>query len=165
MYVSDRPLQYSIFVPPADRQIPGLIHAWYIIAKFPEPDYDYEVLNQDAEGNGRVTYVVVHGNHRHGNSGRGGNSANRHHVTTDGAGAPTNGGVQSAAPKIADNMNYGTASTAGAPAASAPAPAAAGSSSAAAAGPSDNGGEGGSDGPPPSYAQVVAGDNKVQSQE
>ncbi|KAL1902443.1 hypothetical protein Sste5346_001424 [Sporothrix stenoceras] len=147
--------------------IPGLIHAWYIIAKFPEPDYDYEVLNQDAEGNGRVTYVVVHGNHRNSQgrgSGRGASANNRHHVTTDGAAAANNDGVQPAAPKIADNMNYGTASTNQ----SSGSAAAAGSSSAApAAGSSshDNGGEGGSDGPPPSYAQVVAGDNKVQSQE
>jgi len=37
--------------------IPGLLHAWYIIAKFPEPDY-YEPLPGDAEG-GRVTYIVV----------------------------------------------------------------------------------------------------------
>lgn len=37
--------------------LPGLLHAWYIIAKFPEPDY-YEPLPGDAEG-GRVTYIVV----------------------------------------------------------------------------------------------------------
>ncbi|TVY91939.1 Plasma membrane proteolipid [Lachnellula willkommii] len=36
--------------------IPGLLHAWYIIAKFPE--YDYDSLPQDAE-EGRVTYVIV----------------------------------------------------------------------------------------------------------
>ncbi|CAK7237582.1 hypothetical protein SEUCBS140593_010021 [Sporothrix eucalyptigena] len=147
--------------------IPGLIHAWYIIAKFPEPDYEYEVLSQDAERSGnRVTYVVVHPNHHHSHQGAG---SNRHHITTTGsAGNSTENGVQSAAPKIQDNMNYGTASAA--PASSslqtpAPAvsraPAAAGSSSQA----PDNGGEGGSDGPPPSYAQVVAGDNKVQSQD
>lgn len=145
--------------------IPGLIHAWYIIAKFPEPDYDYEILNQDAESSGRVTYVVVHGNHR--NSGRGANNAssngnNRHHITTTSAAGTTSGdsGVQSAAPKIQDNMNYGTASTGTAPSVPAPAAPVAGSSAQG-----DNAGEGGSDGPPPSYAQVVAGDNKVQSQE
>ncbi|CZR63387.1 probable SNA2 Integral mebrane protein [Phialocephala subalpina] len=37
--------------------VPGLLHAWYIIAKFPEPDY-YEPIPGDAEG-GRVTYIVV----------------------------------------------------------------------------------------------------------
>jgi hypothetical protein len=36
--------------------IPGLLHAWYIIAKFPENDYD--ALPGDAE-TGRVTYVIV----------------------------------------------------------------------------------------------------------
>jgi uncharacterized membrane protein YqaE (UPF0057 family) len=39
--------------------IPGLLHAWYIIAKFPEPDY-YEPLPGDEEG-GTVTYIVVQG--------------------------------------------------------------------------------------------------------
>ncbi|PQE10223.1 stress response rci peptide protein [Rutstroemia sp. NJR-2017a WRK4] len=34
--------------------LPGLLHAWYIIAKFPEHDYDYI---PDSEA--RVTYVVV----------------------------------------------------------------------------------------------------------
>ncbi|OJI89523.1 hypothetical protein ABZX51_008637 [Aspergillus tubingensis] len=41
--------------------VPGLLHAWYIILKYPEPDYDdpsYEPLPGDAE-NGRVTYYYV----------------------------------------------------------------------------------------------------------
>jgi uncharacterized membrane protein YqaE (UPF0057 family) len=38
--------------------IPGLLHAWYIIAKFPENDYD--AIPGDAE-TGRVTYVFVQG--------------------------------------------------------------------------------------------------------
>ncbi|POS78712.1 hypothetical protein DHEL01_v202896 [Diaporthe helianthi] len=38
--------------------LPGLLHAWYIIAKFPEPDYgDYERV-RDSE-HGRVAYIVV----------------------------------------------------------------------------------------------------------
>jgi uncharacterized membrane protein YqaE (UPF0057 family) len=44
--------------------LPGLLHAWYIIAKFPENDYEY--LNQDAES-GRVRYIIVQSegsNHR-----------------------------------------------------------------------------------------------------
>lgn len=40
--------------------IPGLLHAWYIIAKNPDPCSDYAELPQDAE-NGRVTYVYVQG--------------------------------------------------------------------------------------------------------
>ena len=38
--------------------IPGLFHARYIIAKFPEPPYEYEALSRDRE-DGRVTYVYV----------------------------------------------------------------------------------------------------------
>lgn len=36
--------------------IPGLLHAWYIIAKYPENEYD--TIPQDAES-GHVTYVIV----------------------------------------------------------------------------------------------------------
>ena len=36
--------------------MPGLFHAWYIIAKFPEPPYEYETLSEEG---GRVTYVYV----------------------------------------------------------------------------------------------------------
>jgi len=124
-----------------DSQIPGLIHAWYIIAKYPEPDYDYQSLPQNTEG-GRVTYVFVHADDRQ----------NRRQ------------------PKPQPGMNYGTtgsgnnaaASSSSAPPAPAPA-----SASASQAQQSQNGnaGEGCSDAPPPSYAQVVAGDHKVQSQE
>lgn len=43
--------------------LPGLIHAWYIIAKFPDPwDYDYESLAEDAQhrqGAGRPQFVYV----------------------------------------------------------------------------------------------------------
>ncbi|KAI1133179.1 hypothetical protein F5Y10DRAFT_229576 [Nemania abortiva] len=38
--------------------IPGLIHAWYIIAKYPDTD-DYERVPQDYEGGGHITYVYV----------------------------------------------------------------------------------------------------------
>jgi len=37
---------------------PGLLHAWYIIAKFPESDY--ELLPEDAES-ARVTYIYIQG--------------------------------------------------------------------------------------------------------
>jgi uncharacterized membrane protein YqaE (UPF0057 family) len=41
--------------------LPGLLHAWYIIAKFPDPvTLEYEQLPQDAE-RARVTYVYVQG--------------------------------------------------------------------------------------------------------
>ncbi|KAK2672398.1 Proteolipid membrane potential modulator [Fusarium oxysporum f. sp. vasinfectum] len=91
--------------------IPGLIHAWYIIAKYPEPPYEYEALPHDREGN-RVTYVYVH-------------------------------------------MNYGTQNAGGS---SRPAPQQHGVT---------NNGEGSSEsqGVPPSYADVVAGDHKIQSKD
>lgn len=108
--------------------LPGLVHAWYIIAKFPEPEHDYERVQQDAEG-GRVTYVFV-------------SSDGRQHLR---------------GPKPQKPMNYGSTN------------AQAGNSSSSRPQqqpPHDNGGEGRSDGaPPPSYAQVVSGDHKVQSQD
>jgi len=36
--------------------VPGLLHAWYIIARSPERDY--ESIPEDAES-GRITYVIV----------------------------------------------------------------------------------------------------------
>lgn len=41
--------------------VPGLLHAWYIILKYPEPDIDdpnYAPIRGDVE-DGRVTYYVV----------------------------------------------------------------------------------------------------------
>ncbi|EHK46004.1 hypothetical protein TRIATDRAFT_299522 [Trichoderma atroviride IMI 206040] len=111
--------------------IPGLLHAWYIIAKYPEPAYEYEAIPNDREG-GRVTYVYVqpHGPH-----------------------------FQPPKPQGSSNqMNYGTASNQN----SSPQPQ-----------PQQQGvagsGEGSSNpenqGVPPSYAEVVAGDHKVQTQD
>jgi uncharacterized membrane protein YqaE (UPF0057 family) len=39
--------------------IPGLLHAWYIIAKHPEPDYTYSRIPENPEAGHRVTYIVV----------------------------------------------------------------------------------------------------------
>ncbi|MCJ1427357.1 hypothetical protein MMC29_005260 [Sticta canariensis] len=39
--------------------IPGLLHAWYIIAAYPEPDDDYEALPGDGGENTHVTYYYV----------------------------------------------------------------------------------------------------------
>ncbi|CAD0110887.1 unnamed protein product [Aureobasidium uvarum] len=41
--------------------LPGLIHAWYIISRYPDPTYDE--LAQEPEG-GRVTYYYVQQSHR-----------------------------------------------------------------------------------------------------
>lgn len=116
-------------------QIPGLIHAWYIIAKYPEPDCDYESLPQHDRERGHV-YVYVHDT----------SAAQR-----------AAGGAPEGHPKPQNNMSYGATNTS-------PPPQGQGHAGAG-AGPS-NGGEGSSDGaPPPSYAAVVAGDHKVQTQD
>ncbi|KAK4044191.1 hypothetical protein C8A01DRAFT_31798 [Parachaetomium inaequale] len=124
--------------------IPGLLHAWYIIAKYPEPPYDYDYQNvpQGDPEHGRI-YVFVHGQ-------------------------PQQQGYQQqqgahAQPKPQGHMNYGT-TTANNNSAGAPAPQQQQhqpqeqGTTGAAAGPSGDGGA-----PPPSYAQVVAGDHKVQT--
>jgi len=120
--------------PLSNPQLPGTIHAWYIIAKYPEPGYDYEPLQQDAEG--RV-YVIVHEGGRPPQDPR---AAQQQPKPNTKPGQPTTNN---------NNMSYGTTGAPSAP-------------------PQQNGGEGSSEGnhaPPPSYAQVVAGDHKVQTQE
>ncbi|KAK4109115.1 UPF0057-domain-containing protein [Canariomyces notabilis] len=124
--------------------IPGLLHAWYIIAKYPEPPYDYDYEAVPGAEQGRI-YVFV-------------------------AGQPPQQQQGFAQPKpgAQSPMNYGTTSSQGGSAsASAAAPSQhyqqqqqeQGTTNAAEAGPSDGGA------PPPSYAQVVAGDHKVQTQD
>lgn len=124
--------------------IPGLIHAWYIIAKFPEQSYDYEAVPQDSEG-GRVTgYVFVHDGRRVQGQTVGGNHQQPRPQ-------PPPKPVQQPGYGTTDNRN-GNKSAAGP----------------AAAPVHRDGGEGSSDAnPPPSYAQVVAGagDHKIQTQD
>jgi len=109
--------------------IPGLLHAWYIIAKFPENDYDS--IPQDAES-GRVTYVIVQG--PNGGQQRVPKNSARGSSAGYGTTAPM-------APPVHQSQN-GTWNNNGA--------AAEGSS--------------GSNAPqPPTYAQAVKGDNKVQT--
>jgi len=118
--------------------LPGLIHAWYIIAKFPDADYEYEALpRQDAEG-GRVRYIIIDRTNNNSNA------------------------------KPQQGPNYGTQGGGGrsnqqqyrsqAPASASAAPQQHGVTNAH--------GEGSSDGQvPPSYADVVAGDNKIQTRD
>ncbi|EWY87209.1 hypothetical protein IWW34DRAFT_786610 [Fusarium oxysporum f. sp. albedinis] len=126
--------------------IPGLIHAWYIIAKYPEPPYEYEALPHDREGN-RVTYVYVQcppGPHQHGH----GHPQNQQPKPQP---QPHHGGASN----NNNSMNYGTQNAGGS---SRPAPQQHGVT---------NNGEGSSEsqGVPPSYADVVAGDHKIQSKD
>ncbi|EHA46796.1 hypothetical protein MCOR27_002463 [Pyricularia oryzae] len=115
--------------------LPGLIHSWYIIARFPEEQYEYERgYNRDAE---RVTYVFVAANGENQNS-RGPARQPRPSANKSGAG-PTYGTTNNATNNQASNSRPPQQT---------------------------NAGEGGSDGAaPPSYAQVVAGDNKIQTQD
>lgn len=113
--------------------LPGLIHAWYIIAKYPE--YDYEAIpDSEAAASGRsgqrVTYYYVsHENRPQRNAGYGTQPQGQ-------------GRTQGRAPVVPQNSR----------------PAVAGPSSGAATG--DD-----SAVPPPSYADAVKGDHKVQSRE
>jgi len=123
--------------------IPGLLHAWYIIAQYPDPEPYYHGHRQggDAE-NGRI-YVFVHDPRNPQQSGQ-----HQHAIQPK---------PYQSAPKPHDNMNYGSTAAGSSSAPANPAPQQQGH---------DNAGEGSSDGaPPPSYAQVVAGDHKVQSQD
>ncbi|KAJ5607060.1 hypothetical protein N7537_003679 [Penicillium hordei] len=111
---------------------PGLIHAWYIILKYPEPNDDdvaYEPIpgggsrRRDLE-NGNVTYYYVSHQPIQHPSQRGYGTVNPH-------GQP--------APAPANKPHNQTEDSGNAGSSSAP--------------------------PPPTYAEAVKGDNKVQSQE
>ncbi|KAF7718566.1 Uncharacterized protein PECH_003114 [Penicillium ucsense] len=118
--------------------IPGLIHAWYIIMKYPEPNYDeaaYEPIpggssqRRDLE-NGRVTYYYVS------------HQPPQHPAPQASYGTLNQPGQQQSTPQ---------SKTAGHP-----------QQQGAAAG----SGEGRSDArAPPTYAEAVRGDNKIQSQD
>ncbi|KAG4417250.1 hypothetical protein IFR04_009620 [Cadophora malorum] len=104
--------------------IPGLLHAWYIIAKHPEHDYDS--VPNDAES-GRVTYIIVDGNRRVAKPTRPQASSGGYGTT-----APM-------APPLHQNQN-GTWN--------------------------NNAAEGSSGGAvPPTYAEAVKGDNKIQTRD
>ncbi|OHE92598.1 hypothetical protein CORC01_12109 [Colletotrichum orchidophilum] len=127
--------------------IPGLIHAWYIIAKFPEPDYEYDTLPQQDREGGRVTYVFVHGN---GNGN--GNGPHTQQPRQQPRPSQHNGKGNGA-------VGYGTTNNSNN---------AGGSSRQQQQHPQQQGGagEGSSDGAvPPSYADAVAGDNKIQTRD
>jgi hypothetical protein len=126
--------------------IPGLIHAWYIIAKYPEHDHDYEPIDAEAgrrrQGGGRVTYYQI--------------SHEQQSQGSRGYGTQNQGRIQAQAPKTAakkpttrNNPGAASSSAAGAP---------------QSAGPSREA-ESNNEGAPPSYNEVVRGDNKIQSRD
>lgn len=116
--------------------IPGLIHAWYIIAKYPE---EYEAVAQDDYESGRVTYYYV----------------SRDPMPQPGpaaAGAPDGGRAHR---QLQRGPSYGAIN------------ATSQSSAAAESGHGHGQGQGGqqaegSGKAPPSYAEAIKGNNKVQ---
>ncbi|KAH8808852.1 hypothetical protein F5884DRAFT_822020 [Xylogone sp. PMI_703] len=117
--------------------LPGLLHAWYIIAKYPDPEYS--MIPQDAES-ARVTYIIVQSP-----------DGSQRRVPRNSGGA-RNGGAQ----------GYGTT----APPTAAPVhqePNGTWNNSSA-----GMGGEAGSSNAglaPPTYADAVKGDHKVQTRD
>jgi len=79
--------------------LPGLIHAWYIIAK--NPEYDYEVIPDDeAQQGGRVTYYYISHEQRP-------NSPRRQQQR------PKNYGTQGSAPPVPESSRPNNAPAAG----------------------------------------------------
>jgi len=115
--------------------LPGLLHAWYIIAHNPERDYDYEAIPDSERGQssqgGRVTYYYV----RHENSRPSGYGTQAQGHNRPAPPPPQGQGSNRSAPLPPSNAQ-GPSMGAG----------------------SDEGGA------PPSYSEVVRGDNKIQSQ-
>lgn len=127
-------------------QIPGLLHAWYVIARYPEDEGYYEGLPEHNES-GRVTYVFVQ---HPGGQGQGQGQGRGHQQQPQRQPKPQHQG----------GMNYGTTTTTTTTNATSSAPAHQHDQ--------ENGGEGGSNGassanPPPTYAEAVKGDNKIQT--
>jgi uncharacterized membrane protein YqaE (UPF0057 family) len=120
--------------------LPGLFHAWYIIAATPSPTY--EQLAQHDPERGQITYYYVSNQQQP-----------QYHQQQPGR-APVK--PVAAAPQ----RGYGTVAGAQQQGVVQPQPAAAAASSSAAAAPVQRQSEDGA--PPPSYSQVVEGDHKVQ---
>lgn len=122
--------------------LPGLLHAWYIIAVYPEPTYE-EVAQQDAE-RGTVTYYYVQqGAPRYGpQGGQQGDYGTVNSTTNSQFPGQQAGFVQPQQPKTKKQATHPHANRPQAP------------EPQSLAGPSGE--------VPPSYAQAVAGDHKVQ---
>jgi len=121
--------------------IPGLLHAWYIIAKYPENSYDYEPVAGDEE-RGHITYVVVQGPNGQQRVSKGSRVVRNQGYGTTATMVPGPQGA-AAAPRVGQNTNgtWGGGDANGV-----------------------NGGEGSSGSAvPPTYAEAVKGDNKVQT--
>lgn len=122
--------------------LPGLIHAWYIIARNPEVEYDYEPIPEGGEPAhaDRVTYYYISRQAARNGPRRGGyGTQNPPQQSSQGEGQRTNANVNKPVPPPPQHPQH---------------------QGDVGAGPSE-----GQTAPPPSYAEVVKGDNKVQSQD
>lgn len=113
------------------RQIPGLLHAWYIIAKVPD-DYDYQRVPDTERGQHHV--IIIHGDSRQ----------------QPQAQQPQ----RQPKPQHQNGMDYGTAHNGGNTSSSSTTAAQAGSSTRNEHQPA-----------PPTYAEAVKGDHKIQTNE
>jgi len=113
--------------------IPGILHAWYIIARYPDdPDYDL-IPAAERQSEGRVTYYYV--------------SSDGQRVATGSRQQRGTGSYGTAGPSLAARPAGQAITPAPAPVSSTP-----------------HAGEGSSEGAvPPSYADAVKGDHKVQT--
>lgn len=130
--------------------VPGLLHAWYIILKHPEPNDEYAggyqpivgSSQQDPEG-GRVTYYYVAHHHQNGASLHSHQSPQRSYGATGQQPAQGQTSTKPAPPPHPSQKKNGS-------------------------GPADGGHEGSSSRPhdetraPPTYAEAVKGDHKIQ---
>ncbi|KAK8160976.1 hypothetical protein IWX90DRAFT_388466 [Phyllosticta citrichinensis] len=121
--------------------LPGLLHAWYIIWAYPDPDYEYERV--DSEAPGHVTYYYVAHGPTPQNTLRGQpkpQSQPRYGAT--GAGMPASNQQQFPGQQTGTSNSF--------------APQQGGHGDADAA-------RGSNQAPPPSYQEAVRGDHKVQT--
>lgn len=124
--------------------LPGLLHAWYVILQNPDPYDAYHQVPDDRERgtgpNGRTTYYVI--THEQPAAGA------RNYGTVEGS-QPSNGQFPGQQQSGVVNQNKP------------------GNDSVPVSGSADHGGEGSASGsalvePPPTYADVIKGDHKVQ---
>ncbi|KAH8728803.1 hypothetical protein GQ44DRAFT_702004 [Phaeosphaeriaceae sp. PMI808] len=131
--------------------LPGLLHAWYIILQNPETYGQYQQVSDGEHGEGRTTYYVI----THEQPGR--QQGQQNYGTV---------GSQPSAGQFPGQQTGGMGSFAGQQQKNAKA-----SKKGSTPAPQGQGGEGGEggegssnqhEGPPPTYADVIKGDHKVQ---
>jgi len=133
--------------------LPGLLHAWYIILKYPDPYDSYTRVEGDAEGSRTVTYYYV----QQGGAGAGG--AGRRVPQQQGYGTvvssqPTAGQFPGQQGGSLNAFPQGQVKSASGPPAQAPVQAQQQQGESSSGVPAEN---------PPPYTDVIQGDHKVQT--